>query len=309
MFQLGEHLSKTSGFDLKSLMVEPGRKISLKKDFDPGYCGEYRDKDHGLAAMEDNVKKLASFQDTLYASKTYSLLLIFQALDAAGKDGTIKHVMSGVNPQGCDVRSFKAPSPEELAHDFLWRAIKVLPERGRIGIFNRSYYEEVLAVRVHPELIEAQHLPSNGSGGSIWRRRYEEINHFERYLVDNGCIVLKFFLNVSKKEQKKRFLARIDDPQKNWKFSASDIRERKFWDDYMDAFETAFRHTSTKAAPWFVIPADHKWFTRLAVSEIIVQTMKGLALAYPKATPQQMADVQKAKGELLGEDAEMPKAE
>src|SRR5690349_6465992 len=212
MFHVGEQLSKASGFDLKAIMVEPGRKISLRKDFDPGYTGDYKDKTEAVAALEHNVQQLAKFQDILYASRSYSLLLLFQALDAAGKDGTIKHVMSGVNPQGCDVHSFKGPTTEELSHDYLWRSVKVLPERGRIGIFNRSYYEEVLVVRVHPELLAAERLPRDSGGSSIWQRRYQEINNFEQYAVDNGAIVLKFFLNVSKKEQKKRFLARIDDP-------------------------------------------------------------------------------------------------
>ena len=282
-------------------MVEPGSRISLRKDFDPDYTGDYKDKADAVTALEHNVQELAKFQDILYASRSYALLMIFQALDAAGKDGTIKHVMSGINPQGCDVRSFKSPSTEELGHDYLWRSVKVLPERGRIGIFNRSYYEEVLVVRVHPQLLTVQHLPSSSPNDSLWERRFEEINHFEHYLADNGVIVLKFFLNVSKKEQKKRFLARIEDPQKNWKFSASDIRERRYWDDYMTAYEAVFNHTSTEAAPWLVIPADHKWFTRLAVSQIVIETVKSLKLAYPTATPEQMTELQKARQELEAE--------
>ncbi len=301
MFHVGDHLQETGGFDLQALMARPGRKISLTNDFDPKYTGKYRDKKEAQGALEANVRELATQQDILYASRTYALLLVFQALDAAGKDGTIKHVMSGVNPQGCDVHSFKNPSSEDLAHDYLWRPSRVLPERGRIGIFNRSYYEEVLVVRVHPELLEAQRLPKDGGKRSVWERRYDEINAFERRLVDNGTIILKFFLNVSKAEQKKRFLARIDDPQKNWKFSASDIRERRFWDDYAEAYEAVFNATSTEAAPWFVVPADHKWFTRLAVSQVIVETVRALRLAYPEATPKQMAELQKAKGELAGE--------
>lgn len=301
MFHVGEHLSKTGGFDLKALMVEPGSKVSLTKDFDPGYTGDYKDKADAEAATLHNVQQLAKFQDILYASRTYALLIVLQALDAAGKDSTIKHVMSGVNPQGCDVHSFKTPTAEELGHDYLWRSVKVLPERGRIGIFNRSYYEEVLIVRVHPEFLATEHLPPVDPDTSIWEQRFREINKFERHIVDNGMIVLKFFLNVSRKEQMKRFLARIDDPQKNWKFSASDLRERKYWGDYMDAYEDALNHTSTKVAPWFVIPADHKWFTRLAVSQIITETMESLSLAYPKATPEQLTALRKAKDELEAE--------
>jgi PPK2 family polyphosphate:nucleotide phosphotransferase len=249
-----------------------------------------------------NIERLLSTeQDVLYAGDTYALLLVFQALDAAGKDGTIKHVMSGVNPQGCEVTSFKAPSHEELDHDYLWRSAKQLPQRGRIGIFNRSYYEEVLVVRVHPDLLAQQHLPALRKGESIWRRRFEEINCFERYLVSNGTIILKFFLNVSKSEQKSRFLKRIEQKEKNWKFSAADIRERQYWDVYMEAYEEMFNRTSTDWAPWFIIPADHKWSTRLCVSEIIVATLKSLGLKYPKVSEEELAQLQKAKAELLDE--------
>jgi PPK2 family polyphosphate:nucleotide phosphotransferase len=241
-------------------------------------------------------------QDILYANASQSLLLIFQAMDAAGKDSTIKHVMSGVNPQGCQVSSFKAPSGEELRHDYLWRTVKCLPEHGLIGIFNRSYYEEVLVVRVHPELLASQHLTPKDAGPHLWKRRFEEINNFERYLTHNGTVVLKFFLNVSRKEQKKRFLKRIEQKEKNWKFSAADIRERHFWDKYMISYEEAFSHTSTPRAPWFVVPADHKWFTRLCVSQIIVATLKALALKYPKLTKEQLDELEKAKQELLKED-------
>ena len=237
----------------------------------------------------------------LYAQDTHALLLIFQAMDAAGKDGTIKHVMSGVNPQGCDVSSFKAPSSEELNHDYLWRSSKRLPERGRIGIFNRSYYEEVLVVRVHPEILEAERLPSAVRGKGIWKRRFEDINNFEKYITDNGIVVLKFFLNVSKAEQKKRFLERIDRPEKNWKFSASDAKERAFWDDYQQAYEDAFNHTSTAWAPWYIIPADHKWFTRMAVAGIILDTLKKLKLRYPTVSEDRNQELLQAREILEGQ--------
>ena len=301
MRNLADHLPESSGFDLKHLLVEPGKTISLKKDFDPKYKGEFKGKEEALTELKLNVERLAKEQAILYAGDTYALLLVFQALDAAGKDGTIKHVMSGVNPQGCEVYSFKAPSHEELDHDYLWRAAKVLPQRGRIGIFNRSYYEEVLVVRVHPDLLAQQHLPALGKNESIWKRRFQEINSFERYLVSNGIIVLKFFLNVSKSEQKSRFLKRIAEKEKNWKFSAGDIRERQYWDDYMKAYEEMFNQTSTEWAPWYVIPADHKWFTRLCVSEIVVATLKSLDLKYPQVSDAELAELQKAKAELLKE--------
>ncbi len=220
-------------------------------------------------------------------------------MDAAGKDGTIKHVMSGVNPQGCQVFSFKSPSAEELNHDYLWRTNKCLPERGRIGIFNRSYYEELLVVRVHSEFLSGEHLPAVRTEHSIWKHRFEEINNFELYLTNNGIIILKFFLNVSKKEQKKRFLTRIEEKEKNWKFSANDIRERRYWAGYMAAYEDAFNHTSTEYAPWFVIPADHKWYTRLCVSQVIVAALQSLDLKYPKVTDAAIAALEEAKKELL----------
>jgi PPK2 family polyphosphate:nucleotide phosphotransferase len=301
MRNLAKHLPDSSGFDLKHLFVEPGASISLKKDFDPAYTGNFQAKEGTLAELRLNVEQLASQQDILYANDTYSLLIIFQAPDAAGKDSTIKHVMSGVNPQGCEVYSFKAPSNEELKHDYLGRAAKRLPQRGRIGIFNRSYYEEVLVVRVHPDLLTKEHLPPIEKDRSIWKRRFEEINCFERYLLDNGIIVLKFFLNVSKKEQRMRFLKRIEQKEKNWKFSAADIRERQFWDQYVVAYEDMFHHTSSEWAPWFIIPADHKWFTRLCVSEIIVAMLKSLGLKYPKVSDEQLAELQNAKEELLNE--------
>jgi PPK2 family polyphosphate:nucleotide phosphotransferase len=301
MRNLAKYLPEAAGFDLKHLLVEPGRTISLRKDFDPQYTGDFESKDEALAALRLNIEHLASQQDVLYAGDTYALLLVIQAPDAAGKDGTIKHVLSGVNPQGCEVHSFKAPSTEELNHDYFWRSATRLPQRGRIGIFNRSYYEEVLVVRIHPALLAQQRLPALEKKESIWRRRFEEINCFERYLVRNGIIVLKFFLNVSKSEQKSRFLKRIEQKEKNWKFSANDIRERRYWDDYQQAYEEMFNQTSTDWAPWFIIPADHKWFTRLCVSEIIVATLKSLDLKYPKVSIVELAELQKAKEELLKE--------
>jgi PPK2 family polyphosphate:nucleotide phosphotransferase len=301
MRNLAKQLPETSGFDLKHLLIEPERKISLRKDFDPNYTGRFKTKEGALGELKSNIETMASEQAVLAAGDTYALLLVFQALDAAGKDGTIKHVMSGINPQGCEVTSFKSPSREELDHDYLWRSAKRLPQRGRIGIFNRSYYEEVLVVRVHPDLLKQQHLPSLGKNESLWKRRFEEINSFERYLVNNGIVILKFFLNISKSEQKSRFLKRIEEKEKNWKFSAADIRERRSWDEYMDAYEDMFNHTSTDWAPWFIIPADHKWFTRLCVSEIIVAALKSLGLKYPQASKEELVELQKAKEELLKE--------
>jgi PPK2 family polyphosphate:nucleotide phosphotransferase len=276
-------------------LVPPGVKISLRKDYDPGYTDDYTDKKDAAEKLQADIEQLAKYQDMLYAQDTYALLLIFQAMDAAGKDGTIKHVMSGVNPQGCDVCSFKAPSAEELNHDYLWRCSKRLPERGRIGIFNRSYYEEALVVRVHPEILEAERLPPEARGKGTWKRRFEDINNFEKYVTDNGIVVLKFFLNVSRAEQKKRFLERIDRPEKNWKFSASDAKERAFWNDYQDAYEDVFNHTSTAWAPWYVVPADCKWFTRLAVAEIVLETLKKLKLRYPTVSKSRKRELLQAR--------------
>jgi PPK2 family polyphosphate:nucleotide phosphotransferase len=275
-------------------IVPPDSKIKLK-DYDPGYIDGLLDKAAAQTELQKGVAKLATYQDILYAQNTYALLIIFQAMDAAGKDSTLKHVMSGINPQGCQVYSFKSPSAEELDHDYLWRSMRALPERGRIGIFNRSYYEEVLVVRVHPELLDLQQLPPEAKGKKIWENRFEEINNFEKYLVNNGIIVLKFFLNVSKDEQKKRFLDRIDQPEKNWKFSVSDAKERGFWDDYMSAYEDVFKHTSTDWAPWYIIPADHKWFTRLVVADIIASKLKSLSLAYPTMTKKHQQELLEAK--------------
>lgn len=283
----------------KALIAKPDTKIRLK-DFDPDYTGDFTKSD-AQGFLQAGIEQLAAYQDILYAQNTYALLVIFQAMDAAGKDSAIKHVMSGVNPQGCQVFSFKSPSAEDLDHDYLWRSFKALPERGRIGIFNRSYYEEVLVVRVHPEILQAQQLPPETQDKHIWKRRFEEINNFEKYLVNNGVIILKFFLNVSREEQKKRFLERVDRPEKNWKFSSSDARERSFWDDYMKAYAEVFTHTSTQYAPWHIIPADHKWFTRMAVAYFIADKLKSLNLQYPEVDAAQRQELLKAKQLLESE--------
>ena len=282
-------------------IVKPGSQISLVKDYNPGYKCEFHQKGDAVRKLKAGIFQLAKYQDILYAQNNYSLLIIFQAMDAAGKDSTIKHVMSGVNPQGCQVFSFKAPSEEELDHDYLWRSMRALPERGRIGIFNRSYYEELLIVRVHPEILKKQQLPSFPKGDQIWKQRFEEINNFEKYLVNNGVIILKFFLNVSKSVQRKRFLERIDSPEKNWKFSASDLQERRFWDDYMNAYEEVFNHTSTEFAPWYIVPADRKWFTRLIVADIICQKLQELNLQYPKISEEYKRKLSEAKKALEAE--------
>lgn len=282
-------------------IVKPGSQISLLKDYNPGYKCEFHQKGDAVRKLNAGILQLAKYQDILYAQNTYSLLIIFQAMDAAGKDSTIKHVMSGVNPQGCQVFSFKAPSEEELDHDYLWRSMRALPERGRIGIFNRSYYEELLIVRVHPEILKKQQLPSFPKGDQIWKQRFEEINNFEKYLVNNGVIILKFFLNVSKSVQRKRFLERIESPEKNWKFSASDLQERRFWDDYMNAYEEVFNHTSTEFAPWYIVPADRKWFTRLIVADIICQKLQELNLQYPKISEEYKRKLSDAKKALEAE--------
>lgn len=287
---------------LRPFLVPPGTKISLKRDYDPGYKADYVKKKDAAKRLQEGIKRLIEQQEKLYAQDTYALLIVFQAMDAAGKDSTIKHVMSGLNPQGCDVSSFKAPSREELDHDYLWRCARRLPERGRIGIFNRSYYEEVLVVRVHPEFLEAQHLPPEARGKDIWKRRFEGINNFEKHLVNNGIVVLKFFLNVSKAEQKKRFLERIDRREKNWKFSAADVKERALWNQYMDAFEDIFNHTSTEWAPWYIIPADRKWFTRLVVAEIILSSLEKLHLSYPTLGEDHQQELLKAKEMLEKEE-------
>ena len=263
-------------------LVPPGARISLKKDYDPGYKGDYPDKKRAAAKLQEGIEQLAQYQDQLYAQDSYALLLVFQAMDAAGKDGTIKHVMSGVNPQGCDVCSFKAPSVEELNHDYLWRCGKRLPERGRIGIFNRSYYEEVLIVRVHPGILKGQKLPDEALHGDIWKHRYTSINDLEKHLHRNGTRVVKFFLHLSKEEQRKRFLARVEDPNKNWKFSQADIEERGYWKDYQRAYEECLSETSTETSPWYAVPADDKDVARLVISEVILKTLDGLKMSYPR---------------------------
>ncbi len=268
----------------KHLCAIPEKKHNVS-DFDAEYLGDLK-KDNAEKLLGENIEELTKLQDKLYADNRYAVLLVFQAMDAAGKDGTIKHVMSGVNPQGCQVFSFKQPSVEELDHDYFWRTYKCLPERGRIGIFNRSYYEEVLVTKVHPEIIVRQSLPGIDSVKKIddkfWKRRYRQINDMERHLAENGTVVIKFFLNVSEEQQKRRFLQRIDDESKNWKFSLSDLKEREYWDDYMEAYSDMLTETSTEYAPWYVIPADHKWFMRYAVGQIIVERLGALDLQYPK---------------------------
>jgi PPK2 family polyphosphate:nucleotide phosphotransferase len=264
----------------KRYRIENGEDFRLK-DFDPADTGRLRSKEHAQELLEKGISEMAELQDKLYAQDRWALLLIFQAMDAAGKDGVIKHVMSGVNPQGCQVYAFKAPSSEELNHDYLWRATRLLPERGHIGIFNRSYYEEVLVVRVHPEILKNERIPPELLGKKLWEERFEDIHALERYLWRNGIVVRKFFLNLSKAEQKKRFLARLEEPQKNWKFSAADIHERQYWDDYMRAYEDMMQNTATRHAPWYVVPADNKWYTRVVVAAAIVETLEDLKLSYP----------------------------
>jgi PPK2 family polyphosphate:nucleotide phosphotransferase len=302
MPDLSKYLGKSCGFDLDQILVPPGKTVSLKKRFDPAYAGHFKSKEAAQKELLNNVEELARQQDLLYASDTYALLLVFQALDAAGKDGTIKHVMSGVNPQGCQVFSFKSPSVEELDHDYLRRSAIRLPERGRIGIFNRSHYEEVLITRVHPDILTRQRLPAVPKGQTIWKQRFKQINHFEKYLSQNGIPILKFFLNVSKNEQKKRFLKRIEEKEKNWKFSANDIRERQFWDQYQDAYQEVFNHTSTAWAPWFIIPADNKSFAHLAVSAIVAAFLKSLRLKYPTISQADAEALETARQELLAEE-------
>jgi len=281
--------------------VTKGKDFRLR-DFDPSdTLGLKMDKQEAAGLLQRGSEWLAMEQGILYAQDSWSLLLVFQAMDAAGKDGTIKHVMGPINPQGCDVFSFKQPSDEELSHDFLWRYSKKVPQRGRIGIFNRSYYEEVLVVRVHQELLKAQKMPPKLVDKGIWNERLADITRFEDYLTRQGVVILKFYLNLSRKEQKKRFMERLDKPEKNWKFSASDVRERRYWDDYMHAYEEAIQATASKHAPWFVVPADNKWFTRLVVAAAIVAAVEKLDLEYPKVTPEQKKDLAAARAELAAE--------
>jgi PPK2 family polyphosphate:nucleotide phosphotransferase len=290
--------------DHKHFLVEPGQKVRLK-DYPPDFTGGIRDKAEAKMALLEDVSGLAAAQDLLWASRKYAIVIVLQALDAAGKDGTIKHVMSGVNPQGVFVRSFKAPSLEERIHHFLWRPMRVLPGAGEIAIFNRSYYEEVLVVRVHPEFLDGQWLaPSQRQQNlsQLWPARYRDINTFEQHLAQNGTLVLKFFLHVSREEQKLRFLARLDKPEKNWKFSAADVRERGYWSDYQQAYEEMLSATSTADAPWYIIPADRKWFTRACVADIIVSRIAKLDLKYPTVSEKQRAALEEARKQLLAEE-------
>jgi PPK2 family polyphosphate:nucleotide phosphotransferase len=281
----------------KPFQVSDGSHFRLK-DFNTADTLGLKSKEHAKEALERGIVRLAKLQETLYAQDRWAILLILQAMDAAGKDSTIKHVMSGVNPQGCQVNSFKAPSPEELQHDFLLRTSRALPERGKIGIFNRSYYEEVLAVRVHSELLAREKIPVKLVTENIWRERFEDINAFERYLSGNGIVVLKVFLHLSKREQKRRFLERLDDSEKNWKFSMSDALERQHWEKYMRAYEDMIRNTSTKQAPWYIVPADHKWFARLVVSEAIIGAMQSLDLSFPKMDAERRKELKDARAAL-----------
>ena len=284
---------------IEPYLIEDGKDFRLT-DHDPGDTHHLKSEDKPEAKkwLEQGVALLSEMQDMLYAQSSWGLLLIFQAMDAAGKDGTIKHVMSGVNPQGVDVFSFKAPSVEEIAHDFLWRTNRRLPARGKIGIFNRSYYEEVLVVRLHPELLDKQRIPKEYREDHIWRNRYEDINAFEKYLTWNGIAIRKFFLNVSRKEQKRRFLERLENPEKHWKFSADDVKERKHWNEYQAAYEKMIRNTASKHAPWVVVPADNKWFTRLLVTATIVEVLAGMNLEYPKVSEEQRAALKEARKQL-----------
>jgi PPK2 family polyphosphate:nucleotide phosphotransferase len=272
--------------------IDPADTLDLKSD----------DKDRAKEALALGIQALATLQDMLYAQDQWAVLLIFQAMDAAGKDGAIKHVMSGVNPQGCQVFSFKKPSPEELDHDYLWRCMRCLPERGRIGIFNRSYYEETTAVRIHPEFLKGQKLPTKLVSDKIWDRRFKDIRNLERYLAHNGVIVRKFYLHLSKAEQKKRFLARLDSPDKNWKFSANDAKEREHWQDYMKAYEATIRNTATDFAPWYVVPADNKWFTRVVVAAAVIEALASLDLSYPAVGKEKLKELEAAKHTLMISD-------
>jgi PPK2 family polyphosphate:nucleotide phosphotransferase len=277
--------------------VTRGAKFKLKES-DPGDTGKFKSDESAKDLLADGVKQMARLQEKLYAQDKWAVLLIFQAMDAAGKDGTISHVMSGINPQGCEVRSFKSPSAIELDHDFLWRSNLALPQRGRIGIFNRSYYEELLVVRVHKTLLKAEKIPESLVTRHIWKERFEDINAYERYLTRNGVVIRKFFLHLSKSEQKRRFLARLDEPAKNWKFSEADLKERAFWDDYQAAYEQMIRHTATPEAPWYVVPADNKWFTRMVVAAAVIETLDSLDLAFPKLARQQEEKLAEARAIL-----------
>jgi PPK2 family polyphosphate:nucleotide phosphotransferase len=292
---------KTLAAFIEPLRVEPGRHVVLSRDFDTEYKADFLTKEDGEGLLQRGVEVLAEYQERLAAQDTYAVLLCLQALDAAGKDGTIRHVMSGVNPQGVHVTSYKAPSAEELDHDYLWRCARNLPARGDIGIFNRSYYEEVLVVRVHPSILTNQRLPESARGEDVWKRRYREINDWERYLVDNGFIVLKVFLNLSKDEQRKRFLERVNESEKNWKFSAADARERQYWDEYQEAYSQMLSHTSTEWAPWYVVPADRKWFARICVSAILAHTLMAIDPKFPVLDAAGKAALDEARAQLEAE--------
>jgi PPK2 family polyphosphate:nucleotide phosphotransferase len=287
--------------------VTDGGQFRLK-DVDPTETRWAKTKQQAATALQHGVEVLSELQERLYAQDRWALLLIFQAMDAAGKDSTIKHVMSGVNPQGCQVYSFKAPTAEELDHDYMWRAVRNLPERGRIGIFNRSYYEETLVVRVHPELLDKQKLPRALVTADIWTQRYEDINNFERFIARNGYVALKFFLHVSKGEQKKRFLSRLDEPAKNWKFSLADAREREYWDEYMNAYEDTIRNTASEHAPWYVVPADHKWFMRLVVAAAVIDALQDLDLQYPVIDAGKQHELEAVRHTLEGQNGPLTKA-
>ncbi len=289
---------------IKPLRVKPGSKVNLGKDFDPGYKADFVKKKDGIELLQNGIELLADYQRRLAAQDTHGVLVCLQALDAGGKDGTIRHVMSGVNPQGVHVSNFKVPSAEELDHDYLWRYASRLPARGDIGIFNRSHYEEVLVVRVHPENLDRQKLPREAKGKGVWDRRYREINDWERYLSDNGITVVKLFLNLSKEEQRTRFLKRIDVPERNWKFSAADVRERARWDDYQKAFSEMLSATSTRWAPWYVIPADHKWFARICAAAVLAHTLVGIDPRYPEVSERTRRELAVVKQEL---EKEAPK--
>jgi PPK2 family polyphosphate:nucleotide phosphotransferase len=292
---------KRAGKFARQYRIDDGKSFRLK-DVDPGDTNGFKTKELARQTLQQGVEQLAKMQEKLYAQDRRSLLLIFQAMDAAGKDGAIKHVMSGINPQGCQVYSFKSPSPQELDHDYLWRTTICLPERGRIGIFNRSYYEEVLAVRVHREFLENQRLPPELVTKHIWKDRFEDINAFERYAARNGITIRKFFLHLSKEEQKKRFLERLENPDKNWKFSMADARERGFWDDYMVAYEEMIRNTATKHAPWYVVPADNKWFTRTVVAAAIYDALDEMKLSFPTVSDEKRKELEAARSVLEGKD-------
>lgn len=291
--RLSEPFRVDDGSNFKLKDVDPGDTLDLKSE----------DKPKAKESLQAGVDILAELQDVLYAQDKWSVLLIFQAMDAAGKDGAIKHVMSGINPQGCQVFSFKAPTSEDLDHDYMWRCLKCLPERGRIGIFNRSYYEETLVVRVHPQILEGAKLPESLKGKDIWDNRFKDIRNIERYLTRNGTIIRKFFLHVSPEEQRKRFMARLDDPEKNWKFSANDAKERNFWKDYMNAYQETIRNTATKYAPWYVIPADNKWFTRLVVASAVIDALSSLNMKYPKVDKEKLKELELAREALAEKKA------